>query len=331
MAPSVTDQCKAAVLQAVENAVEDDWDSKSDKFRAKYDRKRQEIQDRYHEKENKTILELRQAKESELSLLQREYERDVQAAKGNYAKGLMANITNELLKTIQDPSEGARTPSSCTLSVMGSSPGAFTDKFTIPAEAEDGQLDGIGSSASPPSTDQSSLPNINNICKYEVSNEASSAIRPRLSLHQRKANHMWPNSKRKRAAMVDSNDSSDNDGFVDSSSEGNTDDDIPAHQTGRRFNGYSHRYDISSPAARRASKMKHVGISGTAHATRQSQRWLVPSPRVQDSPPSGQQAVSAEERDEFIGGNVSKTENVSSTNPGYVEISLVAHGQRKVF
>lgn len=123
MAPSVTDQCKAVILRAVET----DWDSKLSSLRDEYDGKREEIQHRYQEEERNKILELQKAMESELSLLQREYQKEVQAAKVKHAKGLMADVTNELLEAIHGPNEGVQTPSSCTLSSMDSSPGDFSD------------------------------------------------------------------------------------------------------------------------------------------------------------------------------------------------------------
>lgn len=128
MAPSVIDQCKEAILRAVEDAVETDWDSKLNSFKAEYDRKRQDIQHRYQEEEKQRMLELQKAKESELSLLQRDYQKEIQAAKGKHAKGVVADITNELLETIRHPSEGVQTPSSCTLSGMDSSRGEIFNK-----------------------------------------------------------------------------------------------------------------------------------------------------------------------------------------------------------
>lgn len=114
--------------------------------------------------------------------------------------------------------------------------------------------------------------------------------------------------------MAGSNDSSNNDGFVDSSTEGASDEDIPAHPD--RRSKYNRQYDTSSPAVRRTSKTKFGGISGTTHDHRQPQRWLAPSVQGQESPPSGQSAASVEEHDDYIGDNAAKTEPVSSIDSG---------------
>lgn len=154
--------------------------------------------------------------------------------------------------------------------------------------------------------------------------------------------------------MAGSNDSSNNDGSVDSSTEGDSDEDIPAHPG--RSSKYNRQHDTSSPAARRASKMKHASIAD--NGPRQSQRWLAPSTRDEVSPPSGQRAASVEKHDDCISDNAFKAENVSSIDPGmysylggaksiwgaitliphsqvlrktYAETSLEGHDQKKVF
>ncbi|KUI70461.1 hypothetical protein VM1G_06001 [Cytospora mali] len=126
MTASAINQCKAAIRRAVDDA----WDSKPDVSKAEYDRKIQEFQDEYQNKENQAILKLRKARERKLGRLKRGYQQEVRIAKEQHAKDLMAVITDELFPTAQEPSEnfkGIGTPSSSTLAATASSPGAFTD------------------------------------------------------------------------------------------------------------------------------------------------------------------------------------------------------------